>query len=342
MRPTPPWIMSLQRVERRGDSRRKGDHMGRAELEGVGLGTTWHSWVGSAHAVLRAAKLWDGETWELMGVSGFAFHFHVNPGVCPSSPTEFAWTDLPVSALDRLGLYSEATQRSHGMNTEQAALARAGERIRASIDRGVGVIVWAPTDVLEFGVVRGYDDADGAYLVTAYGPPSVDRDPLLYENLGRSEVPILFYQIIHQKVPVDSEQAYRQSLELGVQMWKPQPSHPGRGESAYGVMIDALERDDFIPFGVAYNLVVYGDAKQKAALYLEHLAELEIVRNLSPAHEGYSALAKRWKDASNLAPFMGPASRVDPARVPELVRVLKECHQLECDARRAIESALAA
>src|SRR5688572_23656249 len=104
--------------------------MSRHLIENVKLGSTWMSWVGSAEAVLHAAGLYDGDTTELMGQTGFAFHFHINPGGCPSSVTDFPWTDLPVYALDLLGIDSEAVQVAPpGMRREAAMRARAVARI---------------------------------------------------------------------------------------------------------------------------------------------------------------------------------------------------------------------
>jgi hypothetical protein len=54
--------------------------MTRRVIDGVRMGSAWSSWAGSAEAALRAAGLYDGDTTELMGQTGFAFHFHINPG----------------------------------------------------------------------------------------------------------------------------------------------------------------------------------------------------------------------------------------------------------------------
>ena len=316
--------------------------MTRRVIDDVRMGSTWSSWAGSAEAVLRAAGLYDGDTTELMGQTGFAFHFQINPGVCPSSVTEFAWTDLPVYALDLLGVDSEAVQVAPpGMLREPAMRARAVARIKASIDRGIPAIVWAPTPVLEFGVLHGYDDADGAFEVKAYGPPGADPDPLLYENLGRGEVAILFYQIVYGREPVDVSQSRRRALELCVQLWKPAENHPGRGQSAYSVWLDALRREDFIPFGVAYNTVVYADAKRHAQRYLERLVEQKAFDGLEPARDAYATVAGKLARVAELIPFRGPASQVEKAALPEAISLIAQSAEHEARARAAIERALA-
>jgi hypothetical protein len=256
--------------------------------------------------------------------------------------TDFPWTDLPVYALDLLGVDSGAVQVAPpGMLREPAMRARAVARIKASIDRGTPVIAWAPTPVLEFGVLHGYDDADAAFDVKAYGPPGSEPDPLLYENLGRGEVPILFYQIVHGREPVDLSQSRRRALELGVQLWKPTANHPGRGQSAYSAWLDALRREDFIPFGVAYNTIVYADAKRHAHRYLERLVEQKAFDGLEPARDAYATVASKLARVAELIPFRGPASRVDKAALPEVISLLAESAEQEARARSAIEQVLA-
>jgi hypothetical protein len=310
-------------------------------IDGVKLGATFTSWVGSAEAVLRAAGFYDGDTTELMGQTAFAFHFQINPGACPSSVTTFPLTELPVYALDLLGVDSEAFQVNPGMQREAAMRLRAVERIKESIDRGIPAIVWAPTPVLEFGVVHGYDDADAVFDVKAFGPPGSEPDPLLYDNLGRGNVPILFYQLVHSREPVALAVSRRRALELAVHLWKPATSHPGRGEAAYGVLIDALERQDFIPFGLAYNLWVYTEAKRHAQRYLERLVEQKALGGLEPAREAYALIASAFARASERIPFRGPASKVETAVLPEVISLLSRSAEHEARARKTIEQALA-
>jgi len=107
------------------------------------------------------------------------------------------------------------------------------------------------------------------------------------------------------------------------------------------VLIDALRREDFIPFGVAYNLWVYADAKRQASTYLERLVEQETFGGLEPARDRYGDVARGFARASDLVPFRGPASKVETAALPELIALLSRCAEHEADARRRIEQVLA-
>ena len=52
----------------------------------IGLG-----YLAAAHGVLEAAGLWQGELYELAGVTGLAFQFIVHETACPSSTTVYDW-----------------------------------------------------------------------------------------------------------------------------------------------------------------------------------------------------------------------------------------------------------
>lgn len=314
--------------------------MTRREIPNVHLGHTWTTYVGSAQAALAASGFWQGETSTLMGLTGFAFHFQINEGICPSSPTSFSWWDMPVYAMDRVGVFSEALEVAPGLNTEERQRARAIERIKTSIDQGRPVIVWAPSPVLEFGVLCGYDDEDEVFSVRSYGAPENRSDPLLYENLGRGEVPILFYQLLLGTQEVDLRRAHRQSLELAVRVWRAAPEHPGRGQAGYGVLLRSLERKDFVPFGLAYNAVVYADAKRHTHAYLSKLCEERALPGLERARDSYAKVAENFGKLSKLVPFRGPASVIDDAVVPELLAIVRATAPIEDEARTQIGKAL--
>jgi hypothetical protein len=315
-------------------------NMTRREIPNIHLGHTWNSYVGSAQAALAASGFWQGETSTLMGLTGFAFHFQINEGICPSSPTSFSWRDMSMYAMDRLGVYSEAFEVAPGLNTEERQRARAIERIKASIDEGRPAIVWAPSPVLEFGVLCGYDDEDEAFSARSYGPPQLSSDPMLYDNLGRGEVPILFYQLLLGSQEVDLHKTRRQSLELAVRLWRATPEHPGRGQAGYGVLMRSLERKDFVPFGLAYNATLYADAKRHTHAYLSELCEQRALPGLERARDSYAKVAENFSKLSKLVPFRGPASTVDDAVVPELLSIARATVPLEDEARTQIGKAL--
>ena len=97
------------------------------------LAPTRTSYVGAAHTALRAGGFFAGDLATLMGASGFAFHFFWSAA---GGPTAVAhdWLDLPVEALDRLGV--DIIEAGHpAADTEiEASVARLGRAgLRATV-----------------------------------------------------------------------------------------------------------------------------------------------------------------------------------------------------------------
>ena len=230
--------------------------MARKMIENVQMGMTWTSYIASVDGSLRAAGLWDGEVWKLMGLTGIGFHFIMHTQLCPSSVTVYEWTDDHLMALDRIGVLSEVYSIMNiRMNTFAEQQKIAVERIKGSIDAGRPVVAWAPTAILEFGILYGYDDEDGVFFVKDCS--GATGDPLLYENLGISEIPMLFYQTFSGKIEVDQEKVFRDSLQYGVSEWLKEfhvNPYYASGRKAYENFIRALEEAALMNFGLAYTL----------------------------------------------------------------------------------------
>ncbi|MEW6524124.1 MAG: hypothetical protein AB1445_11275 [Bacillota bacterium] len=320
--------------------------MARKSLPGIKVGCTWTSYMASVHGVLSAAGLWEGPMHQLMGSTGMAFHFIVHQELCPSSVTVYDWPAEHFTMMDRIGIHSEVflAVNDARLNTFKSVQETAVRRIKASIDRGVGVVIWAPTPLLEFGIVRGYDDGDGVLLVEeCCGRPC---DPLLYTNLGRSEVPVLFYQVFLERVPVDPEKVYRDALEYAVGEWNKEHHHRtgaglyASGRKAYQYLARALEKGDFNSFGLSYLLAVYADAKAMVAGFLDDLCrESREITGLEVPAALYREVSAGLKRMTGLVPFpQGEA--VSPATAAEVLEVARKCGQIEDQAMEAVARAL--
>ncbi len=317
-------------------------------LENVNMGNTWTSFAGSVDGVLRAAGLWRDHLFKLMGMTGLAFHFIMHQSVCPSSLTVYDWLEEHVEMLTRIGIKSSAYQVWYGNNSQEFmdGQRQAIERIKASIGAGMAVIVWTPTPVLEFGIIYGYDDDDGVFIVKDC--MNNESDPLLYTNLGRSSVPVLYYQLISESTVYDRRKTYRDSLNFAVREWNKQdhvdPAYAS-GRKAYDSLINALQKGDFDEFGLGYCLAVYADSKIQAARYLSFLSEDEdCLCTLKMASDHYYEVAGRYERMTALVPFSGCNGRgacVEREHLPELIRLLQECQALEAQGMEIIEQTVA-
>ncbi len=319
--------------------------MAKKTIEGVKMGNTWTTYMGSAEGALRAAGMWDGETHMLMGMTGMAFHFIVHEKACPSSVTVYDWTGEHFIMMDRIGVYSDSimSMKDETCNTFANAQEDAIEKIRKSIDRGVPVIAWAPTPLLEFGLIKGYDDDEK--VLDVIDCVDKDPDPLMYSNIGKSEAPFVYVQFLKEKVETDPERAYRSSLEFGVYEWNKKnhvDPHYASGRLGYDNLIGTLERGDFKEFGLSYILSVYDDSKRNIVKYLEELVKNS--RNLKGLEEPlklYGKVSQNYAKLVEIVPFRGPQMAfVDWKSLPEMINLVKESKDLEDRAMAMIDESL--
>lgn len=335
--PTPPIIMESHFT--------KGGTDVAMQLDAK-LGMTWNSYIASVDGALRKAGWWQDEIYKLMGMTGMAFHFIIHETACPSSVTVYDWGMEHFTMLDRIGVHSEIVLvfRDPKLNTFQMIREDTLAKVKASIAKGVPVITWAPTGLLEFGLINGYDDGDEVLYVQDC--LNSDPDPLSYGNLGISEVPYLFVQILKGRVEVDPEKIYRDSLEYGLREWKKEEhstSGYACGRKAYAYLLSTLERGDYDPFGLAYNLNVYADSKACIAKYLEFVAaQSGEIKGLEEAVDLYRQVAAKYQEITRIIPFTGPGPQsFDAGKIPEILALVRQCLNLEDQAMAVMEKALA-
>ncbi|MHB8947427.1 MAG: hypothetical protein ACYC6I_12940, partial [Bacillota bacterium] len=235
-----------------------------------------------------------------------------------------------------------------GSPSYDAARRRAVVNIKAAIDRGMGVILWG-VDTGEFGVVYGYDDADGVLLVDGVGKTAAGSNPILYENVGRSfeGAPILHYQVPVEKVPYDPARSYRESLAFYVRHMESRshiaPEYKS-GLLAYDNLARSLERHDYNPFGLRYGLNVYHEAKKLAAGYLDFLAG-EWDKRLRPAAQTFKKLSGVYTRMQNALGTgdCDPAAMSLPVTTDQADRLLplvREAKALESEALAQVKAVL--
>jgi hypothetical protein len=312
-------------------------------LDNVRMGKTWTSYIASMEGVLRKGGLWNGETYMLMGMTGMAFNFIIHKTVCPSSVTVYDWDTEHFAMTDRIGIFSRCISSMKNFNTQEFIIREAMEEIKESIDNGIPVITWAPTRVLEFGIIRGYDDDEKIFNVVDC--MSENPDPLLYDNLGKSEVPILFVQRFLDKVEPDVEKIYRDSLKYGVEQWN-KPADPNSdyasGKKAYEYLIGSLKKGDFNEFGLSYNLAVYADSKSQTLNYLKEIARTSRETVISEKIlDLYGSISEKFNILAGLIPFKGPDTyEVNKEIMPKVLKLAEECSYLENEAMSGIGKAV--
>ncbi|UVI29470.1 hypothetical protein [Paenibacillus spongiae] len=316
-------------------------------------GGAWTTYLGSAHGVLTAAQMTDLSLTEMAGMTGMAFQLYMHKHCDAASVTVYDWVSRHLNVLDRIGILSEVYHYEPGTRTYEAARKHAVTNIQASIDRGVGVVAWA-IDGGEFGIIHGYDDEDGVYLVDGVAKfnRAFGSDPVLYENIGLTfpPAPFLHYQIPIASVAYNREQTYVDSLKFYVhEMEKQYHMSPDfhSGFLAYDNWIHALSSASYNAFGLRYSTSVYAEAKMWAAEYVRLLAnswgEMPRLSDIADRFEEIAKLyskmmldilAQDWDGAKHLG------KPVTTEQANQLIPCLKKAKVLEAEAVCILKEAL--
>lgn len=306
---------------------------------------TWTSFAGCLYGAVKKAGLYEKDLVWMMGETGIAFHFIMEEKSCPSGPTVYNWQQEHFEMADRIGVASTVLVRHKDPKYHTFELSQdyAVDEVKRSLDRDVPVITWAPTPVLEFGLITGYDDAEGVFFVKDCA--SENPDPLLYKNIGISQVPILFVQSCYAKVPYDGETTLRNSLSYAQSHWNSSfheaPSYAA-GRKAWDNLLGTLERKDYDGFGLTYTMNLYADSKRKIQQFLSAAAgEYPAFRGLEAAEESAETTAAEMEKIASLLPFQGPGmSSVKDEDIPEILDCAQKALKAEEKTMGVIENLL--
>jgi predicted DNA-binding transcriptional regulator YafY len=337
---------SLAKLERTDKHSGEESDMGCVKLEGIAFGYSWLSFAGASYGVLKAMGYWDEPIHMFLGKTGLAFHYIIHEHLNPSSPTVYDWPEKHFEALDRIGIgttqfnvYSKKTT-----NTFSLVQKRALEAIKMSLQNGKGVVVWAPTKILEFGIVYGYDDEENVLLV--HDCLNHEADPMLYTNIGISDVPFLYYQIIEGKTEVPEEKIVRDAIRYGISEWKKQTSlsrYYATGKNAYANLLNALTKEEYDSFGLAYILSVYTDTKTALSRFFGDLSlQYPKWRWVKRTYSYFEILSELYEKAKTIHPFTGSkmeAPLLTKGQMSEIITLMKEACQIEEKAMESLENA---
>ena len=316
-------------------------------LENVHLTPAWCSYAGSIHGVLKGAGWWKDEFWKLYGLTGLAFQFIVHEDCCPSSVTVYDWVNGHYQAMDRLGIFTASDELFHHPQLQTFSFMQRHciDKITQSIDQGKAVLVWAPTPILEFGIIKGYDNTEGLLFVE-----SVDNqnpDPLLYDNLGLSEVPIIYCQYLLDHTAFDISKAITNSLHFGLSEWQKEfHIHPqyACGRKAYDFLMQSMDNQKLNGFGLGYILAVYQESKQVLYQYLDWIHSS--TKEFSGIEESallFQQVAEIFHKMHELWPFNPGMKQQDPPSQSlrdELKVLLQSAKDREQRAMKVIEKSL--
>ncbi len=319
--------------------------MGKKIIENLNMSPSWSTYNGSVCGILNNSGIYKTEPYLLSGMTGLAFHFIIREDICPSGPTVYDWGSEHFEMMDRIGVHSKLIcVFNMNLNTFDLIRKDAVDFIRESINRGVGLVIWAPS-IPEFGIVIGYDDEDG--VIFTRDCFNEDVIPILYDNLGVSEVPYLFLQTFYSRTEVKKEKMFKESLKYAVNQWNKEfhtPPYYASGRRAYDLLIKAMENGKFDEHGLAYNLSVYTESRCYITEYFNYILKNSSgFEYLEKARKIFGSVFGHFSKSSELLPFAMPGSKSAGFGKENLKKALdeiKSAFKEEEEAMRIIGSAL--
>ncbi|MDF2519895.1 MAG: hypothetical protein K0R84_523 [Clostridia bacterium] len=277
-------------------------------LDNIHLEFESRSQTDCLYSILTSAKLYSGPKFMLSGMSGLAFLFVAHKNLSEPSTEMYAIGNTSRRAARTLGIYSETYDGTNDEPTFPLYQRKAIERMRESIDRGVGVLVWAPRTA-EFGIICGYDDEDGVFYFKDRFKDG--NSILLYNNVGKvSTGNYWLCQIFEDKVDKDIRDIYMDSLEICVDEWEiPYAPHGGErqaryefgsGEKAYEFLLRALEGGDFIYIGLRKIISYAVQSKKETYQYLQEVQKE--FNGLAPAVLHYKEVNDIFQEMRSIIP----------------------------------------
>ncbi|MGG3741941.1 hypothetical protein [Paenibacillus chibensis] len=285
------------------------------------------SFTDSLYAILTAAGLFEGPKYMLSALSGMAFIFTVHERLLPLSVTAYGqWVTVHKRAADSLGIYTV----TDGGRTRHPTFAYyqqdAVQWIKASLDRGLGVIYWIP----EFGVIHGYDDEDRIFYVQDGN--SKENRMVLYDNLGLNFTPFWYAQIFGDKVEIPASDRLLESLRMAIDDWNaPYPVPPdcsiASGRNAYSYLTRALRQQDFDASGAVYILESYQQSRQEMMYFLQDA--ILLFPELKEAFILYEHIVGLCKSPDMMDCLDVKNRAIRLSGIPSLILAMEEAESLE-------------
>ncbi|SDW65129.1 hypothetical protein [Paenibacillus sp. CF384] len=302
--------------------------MTRVLLEAITMKRQSKSYIDSLHAILSAARLFEGPKYRLAGLTGMAFKFTVHERLLPLSVSAYGqWGDEHSPAIRNLGLYTvwDAGRTRHPTFAyyQQDAV----NWIKQSLDVGIGVIYWIP----EFGVICGYDDEDAVFYIQ--DGHSSDYTIVLYDNLGLNFTGFWYCQIFGERMEPSLADMVLESLRLAIHDWDtPYKTLPNTdiasGKLAYTFLRNGLQSGDYDEGGAVYIMDNYMYTREEIASYLRDVSgEFSGLEEASAAYEALLLLVPGMKSCIVENGIKG--RHIDPLSRDLLCALLREAEELE-------------
>ncbi|WP_127534293.1 hypothetical protein [Paenibacillus kobensis] len=232
------------------------------------------SYVDAMHTILTKAGWMDCTRPMLSGMTVNGFRFSVNRRLSEESPTAYNWHAEHFLAADFIGVTCSSSMGFNFVPTFPLYRKQAILDIKASIDRGIGAIIWHEG----FVVAETYDDQDGEGALLYSDGFSEQLQRLSYAAFGGGPSPYWYYQVMESRISMDDAAVIKESFLQAIFKWEthdltlPEQDY-ACGRAAYEAIINALESGDYDREGAKVTFDYYEEAKRDISVYMRE-AEL--------------------------------------------------------------------
>lgn len=297
-----------------------------ALIQGLTMKIESRSYIDAMHGILTHKGFITCSKHMLAGMTVRAFCFVANRRLTSESSTAYNWLAENFLAADFIGVTSSQQAGYTFDATFPLYRGMAITRIKESIDRGMGAVIWKEG----FVVVTGYDD-ERALLYYTDGVHEGDL-PLPFEDFGADQTAYWYYQVFEDQVDLDWTSVYRESLLQAIYKWEKHDlmlpeSEYGCGKEAYDVIIQALRIGEFDREGARFTFECYASAKKDLAAYTMEL--MRIWPQLSEAANRYAELASIFKRINDIYSNHCSSTDQESIQLPIIITWLKEAQETE-------------
>lgn len=294
------------------------------------------SYIDAMYRILMHKQWTDLPRHMIAGMTASVFRLVVDRRLTTESISAYNWMAENFVASDFIGV----TTGQHGgfsfeptfpLYQKQALL-----DIKASIDRGVGAILWHD----QFVICTGYDDGEQMLFICESQENEVICLP--YDSFGRNSTPYWYYQVLESHSTVDIWEVCKESLIQAVYKWETHdymlpPQDYACGPAAYAAIADALQSGVYETDQAAIVLRYYADSRKDMASYV---AELEHLSNqMNHVVQAYALLADLYAQMMEKVEDSTAWDAKEPGHVLRVIHLIEQAGETEQRAIDAIKQA---
>ncbi len=310
--------------------------------QAVNLADEYRSWSGvsaytdALYRILLHKQWTDFPRYTIAGMTASAFRLVVDRRLTSESISAYNWMAENFVAADFIGVTASQAagfsfEPTFPLYQKQALL-----DIKASIDRGVGVILWHD----QFVIVTGYDDVERVLFICESKGNEIIR--LSYDSFGRNSTPYWYYQVLESHESVDLWEVCKESLIQAVYKWETHdymlpPQDYACGAAAYTVMATTLQAGAYDTEQAATVLRYYARSRLDIASYVAGLAYLSD-RMVHVMHE-YALLAELYSQIVDVVNDSISWNTKEPKCVQNVIELIRKAGVTEQRAIDAIKRA---